>query len=46
MNVSIREAVAARGFVLLRELAPELKTIEMMGQLGMIVEAASLQSKP
>ena len=42
MTVSIREAVVARGFVLLRELAPELKTIEAMGRLGIIVQADSL----
>src|ERR1035438_1267433 len=44
MAASIRETVVERGFVLLRELVPELKTIEAMGRLGTIVQATSLPS--
>lgn len=40
--MTVREAVAKSGFALLRELAPELQTIEAMGRLGTIVQANSL----
>jgi hypothetical protein len=44
MAENIRKAVAERGFVLLRQLAPELETIEAMERLGTIVQATSLPS--
>ena len=44
MAENIRKAVAERGFVLIRQLAPELETIEAMERLGTIVQATSLPS--